>query len=334
MAITTLDGALAGALPPQELIKLGAGTMVVGRPYSTAYAGGLPGVMTAPSPGIQGIALTTFAGQIPFTNPVSGNTYIHRAQFESTLAGTVLICDRLWHNSGNSATSTSAQSHGLAISVISIANPTTVTCAAHGQAAGTFTVVITGSNSTPSINGTHTATYVSATTFTIPVNVTGSGTTGNVYIGLPPRDSNGTVNGDDVLIGYEVSGLMGAGTPTLTANYTNQAGTSGKTTPSITLTTAYPLGTLIMLPLAAGDLGVRALESHTKNATQTSGTYHMVLFRVLARVPCPAPGVGGVIDAITGGFPRVWDNTVPWLVWVPGNTTAPTITGQIIWAQG
>ena len=42
------------------------------------------------------------------------------------------------------------------------------------------TVQITGSNSTPSINGTWTVTVLSATTFSVPVNVTVAGTAGTV----------------------------------------------------------------------------------------------------------------------------------------------------------
>ena len=46
---------------------------------------------------------------------------------------------------------------------------------------------------------------------------------------FPARDENGTTNGDGVLVGVEVSTVTGAGTPTLSMSYTNQAGTAGKT---------------------------------------------------------------------------------------------------------
>src|ERR1035437_9415896 len=227
MAITTLDQVIAGMQPPQEFYKIGAGTQVIGRLYTPNYAAGSPGAMAAPAGGLQGLALTAKAGQISFANPVSANSYLARLAGECINAGTLYLADRLWENSGNSNTSTGTQTHSLAASAISIANPTQVTVAAHGQAAGTFTVVITGSNSTPLIDGTWVATYVDATNFTIPVNVTGSGSAGVVRIGIPPRDGSGTAIGtsgsptkfgDDVLLAYEVSGTMGAGTPTLTAN--------------------------------------------------------------------------------------------------------------------
>jgi hypothetical protein len=299
--------------------------------------------MSAPAGGIQGLALTTKVGQIPFTNPGSGYTYLARLAGECINAGTLYLADRLWENSGNSNTSTGTQTHSLTATAISIASPTQVTVPAHGQAAGTFTVVITGSNSTPVIDGTWVATYVNATNFTIPVNVSGSGTAAVVRIGIPPRDESGTAVGstgsptkfgDGVILAYEVSGTMGAGTPTLTANYINQDG-AAKTTVSITLATTMITGAFIPLPLAVGDTGIRAVTDHVKNATQTSGTYHLVAYRILGRIGIPIPGVAAAADAVTGGFPRLYDNTVPFLLWMPATTSAPTqLSGQVIFSQG
>ena len=65
-----------------------------------------------------------------------------------------------------------------AITANTVANPTIVTSAAHGLAAGTTSIVIGGSNSTPTINGARTATYIGANTFSVPVNVTVAGTSG------------------------------------------------------------------------------------------------------------------------------------------------------------
>jgi hypothetical protein len=56
------------------------------------------------------------------------------------------------------------------ITANSAANPTVITSAAHGLVSGQ-SVTITGSNSTPSIDGTHVVTVLSANTFSIPVDV-------------------------------------------------------------------------------------------------------------------------------------------------------------------
>lgn len=66
--------------------------------------------------------------------------------------------------------------YGGEVSLISVANPTVVTCeSAHGLVTGR-TVKIHGSDSTPSIDGDRVVTVLSATTFSVPVNVTIAGT--------------------------------------------------------------------------------------------------------------------------------------------------------------
>ncbi len=69
-----------------------------------------------------------------------------------------------------------------AISKISVGSPTQITCngdGVPGNPGATASVTISGSNSTPSINGTYTATRVVFGQFTIHVNVTTAGTQGS-----------------------------------------------------------------------------------------------------------------------------------------------------------
>lgn len=92
MAITTLDGALAGMKYPREFTKAATPALVVGRPHSLYYLAGMPGAASAPTPGLNGEALTSSTGQIGFTNPPGGqNTYLARFQGQSTVAGTLLL---------------------------------------------------------------------------------------------------------------------------------------------------------------------------------------------------------------------------------------------------
>jgi len=67
---------------------------------------------------------------------------------------------------------------GATITANSLANPTVVTCGAYVPTGATVT--ITGSNSTPLIDGTYVATNVDGVRFSIPVNVTVAGTAGTV----------------------------------------------------------------------------------------------------------------------------------------------------------
>lgn len=268
MAITTLDGALAGMQYPREFVKIATGTMVSGRPHSTFYLAGIPGAAVAPTPGIGGAVLTTYAGQIPFTNPVSGNTYLARLQGQVSIQGTLLLCDRLWHNSGISPTLTTEQ-------------------------------VFTSSSQ------------------------------------IPARDANGTNAGVEVHAGFEVSGVMGAGVPTITLKYTNQAGTADKTATNVVPVVAASIaGTFYPIGLAAGDTGIQKAQSVTLSATMTSGTIHCVLYRILARLELTTANTPNAIDALTSGFVRLYDNTVPFVLFIPSATTSSAISGHVIYTQG
>lgn len=116
MAITTLDGAIAGFQVPQPFAKVGITMSAAGamRGYTHWYANGNPGSSSAPSPGVNGQAVTpsigtSVNGRIRRTNPVSGNAYLGRLAASSSGAGTLWLIDRLWQNSGLTVTSTAAQ---------------------------------------------------------------------------------------------------------------------------------------------------------------------------------------------------------------------------------
>lgn len=267
MAITTLDGALAGMQYPRTLAKAVTGTMVAGRPHSTFYLAGHPGAAVAPTPGIAGAALTSYSGQLPFSNPASGNTYLARFQGQATIAGTLVLADRLWHNSGISVTTTTAQ---------------TVNSAA-----------------------------------------------------WPARDVAGTTNGDGVLIGLEVSTATGAGAATPSISYTDQGGTAGNTgSMLVTYAASSIAGTFYPFTLAAGDTGVRSIQTVTLSVSMTSGTIHLVAYRELARLELTGAHTPAAIDAITSGFPRMFDNTVPFIFFIPSTTTTSNISASVVWTQG
>jgi hypothetical protein len=267
MAITTLDGAIAGMQYPRIFSKAVTGTMVAGRPHSLFYLAGMPGAATAPSPGMAGAALTSYAGQIPFSNPGSGNTYLARFQGMATIAGTLVLADRLWHNSGITVTTTTAQ---------------TVNSAA-----------------------------------------------------WPARDVSASTNGDGVRIGLEISTATGAGAATPTISYTDESGNAGSTgAMEVAYAASSIAGTFYPFTLAAGDTGVRSIQSVTLSVSMTSGTVHLVAYRELARLELTAANVSNAIDAITSGFPRLYDNTVPFIFFIPSTTTTSNISGHVIYTQG
>lgn len=116
--------------------------------------------------------------------------------------------------------------------------------------------------------------------------VTGAQTTN-----LPTAALTRYTSGAGVCIGVNVYTNVGATATTLTASYTNQEGTAGKTTKAVQFggTSRNAAATCVILPLADGDTGVRSVESVTIAAsTATAGSFGVFLFKPLTWIP---PGV-------------------------------------------
>lgn len=268
MAITTLDGIIAGQINPERFLKVGGTMEAAGVMHSLFYTTGMPGAATAPSPGINGAALTTYAGQIPFTNPVSGNTYLTSLEASATVAGTLLLCDRLWHNSAIAIATVGAQA---------ITSPT-----------------------------------------------------------WPARDNDGATAGRGVLVGIEASAATtnAGAVANTTLNYTNSTATGGARTGTLTWPATAAAGTFVPFALAAGDLGVQSIQGVTLGTSYVTGTVHLVAYRVLGAIGVSVANALTTNDVFALGRPRMYDNTVPFLLWLPSATTAATIQGQASWAQG
>lgn len=114
MAITTVDGAIAGMRPAVFFSKALTGTMVAGRAHSDWFIGGNPAAATPVTTGLAGTVLSSTSAQVPgqiyFLDAPSGSaTYLARFQANATQSMSLMLCDRLWHNVATSVTSTSTQ---------------------------------------------------------------------------------------------------------------------------------------------------------------------------------------------------------------------------------
>lgn len=268
MAITTIDGAVAGMQPPRQFAKAVTPTLVAGRPQSLWGLAGNPGAGSFDTT-LNGVTLTGNAvnGQIARSDPGSGNAYLARLQAQATIAGTLMLCDRLWHNGGYTITATTAQ------------NSTTPT--------------------------------------------------------WPARDINGATSGVGVYLGLEISAAAGAAAPTITIAYTNSSGTASRSATNLDATANSPTaGAFYRIGLQAGDVGVQSVQSLTLNASWVSGTMNLVAYRVLASLELTTGNVGNAIDVLTGGMPRIYNGTVPFLIFIPSTTTASNISGVYVETQG
>lgn len=264
MAITTLDGAIAGMQPPWMFSKGTPGTPVAGRPQSFWALAGFPGAGGYDTT-LNGATLTSPQnGQIPHNDPASGNAYLAKLSAMTQQACVVLLLDRIWQN--RLANATGAQA---------ITSPT-----------------------------------------------------------WPARDRTGLTDGDGVLLALEFSTGSTAGTPTAAVTYTNEAGTGSRTANLIDVVTATTAASsFLRYGLQAGDKGVRSVQSVSLSATLTGGVVNLVAYRVIATLELVA-NVPNALDVLTGGMPRIYDGSVPFLALVPSTTSTTTLTGSYIETQG
>lgn len=267
MAITTLDGVVAGYQQPVFMYKIGATMEAAGVMYTPIYVAGIPGSCAANGEAIAGAAVTNnYAGMIPYVNPSSGNGYLAKFSLSATgfIAG--ILIDRLWHNDSMDETSTGSQ---------------TVNSAA-----------------------------------------------------WPARDINGSTNGEGVQVALEVSTATTNSATSATVTYTNSAGT-GSRTGTISIPATAVAGSFLPMTLQAGDTGVRSIQNITFAVSLGTGRTHLVAYRLLAGpIVVPAAGAGGVLDFVGTGMVRLYDNTSPQLVLIPGTTTPLNFWSILQWVHG
>ena len=152
---------------------------------------------------------------------------------------------------------------------------------------------------------------------------------------LPARDWSGTTAGNGVFAAAMLSVASGANTPTLTISYTNSSGGNGRTATNVLATAATSVaGSWYMFGLQAGDNGIRNVASVTLSTSWTSGTLNLGLFRLIAALEMPQAFVPNAIDALTSGFPILYNDSALEFIFMPNTTTASTIQGQVSWTQG
>lgn len=160
--------------------------------------------------------------------------------------------------------------------------------------------------------------------------LSGTVTTAQTVGGTLTRNTLGAGN----LMWAEIYTIIGVTARTITASYTNQAGTAGRTSVAVPIgATGFREHTrIIFLPLQAGDSGIRAVADVTLSAsTGTVGNFGVTVGRPLAYLGIGGPGAPGWRDFVTGlpGIPEVEAATCLSILWVPVTTVAPEITGGL-----
>ncbi len=114
------------------------------------------------------------------------------------------------------------------------------------------------------------------------------------------------------------------GNPTITVTYTNQDGTTGRTTGALAFGLAPTVGRMIQFPLQAGDRGVQKIESVVATVA-TVGTFNLLVLRPLVQMLIPTGGLGGTLGITDTELPVVFADSALGLMIQPNVTNSGLI---------
>jgi len=153
----------------------------------------------------------------------------------------------------------------------------------------------------------------------------------------PARDLNGSTNGEGwgAAIYVTTATTNGAAVTNTTISYTNSDGTAGRTGTINSFPQTAVAGTFVPIQLAAGDRGIRSVESVTLGTSYGGGAISLVMYRMLASVPNPVANVGGIMNKLSNDPTgvRIYNGTALWPIYMSSATTATTLFGTAIIAE-
>jgi hypothetical protein len=152
-------------------------------------------------------------------------------------------------------------------------------------------------------------------------------------VAFPARDVNGSTNGEGVMVGIlVVTATTNAGAITnTTMSYTNSDGTAGRTATISSFPATAVAGTLVWFQLAAGDKGVRSIQSITLGTSYGGGAISLIAAKWIVAAPVTVVNVGGSAFGANHANPgiRLYDGTCLLHFYVASATTATNIQGAI-----
>ncbi len=162
-------------------------------------------------------------------------------------------------------------------------------------------------------------------------------TTGAQTTNLPTAALTRYTDGVGVMAGLSIYSQVGTTGTTVSVSYTNDAGTAGQVSPSVVFGgTGFREGTrFIPVPLVAGDLGVKSVESVTLAAStvSTAGNFGVTLYKPLMSFHIERPGaqvdfniLGG---GMSGGLPEIVDDACLFFLVIPNTTAVAAMSGAL-----
>ena len=153
---------------------------------------------------------------------------------------------------------------------------------------------------------------------------------------LPARDFTGTANGEGCMVGLvtTTANTNGSAISNSTINYTNSDGTSGRTGTLVNVAgeniPATPvIGTTVWFSLAAGDNGVRSVESITLGTSLGGGAVSLIVARPIVQISPTLANVAATNEYDSPGV-RIFNGSTLLLFAKTSATTATTVNGSLV----
>ena len=153
---------------------------------------------------------------------------------------------------------------------------------------------------------------------------------------FPARDLNGSTNGEGLMIGLLFTGTAtnAAVNNTATVSYTNSDGTAGRTATlenvvGMMIPATALIGTLVWFKLAAGDKGVRSIQSITLATSLGAGSISLLVARPVAMINCTVAGIGAEALGLDNPGVKLYNGTCLLHAYRASATTATVVGGQL-----
>jgi hypothetical protein len=155
-------------------------------------------------------------------------------------------------------------------------------------------------------------------------------------VAFPARDLTGTTDGVGVQLAILVTtATTNAGAiANTTVNYTNSAGVAGRTGTVTSFPATAVIGTVVQVQLAAGDSGVRSVQTMTLGTSYVAGAISLIAYVPAATAPLVLANVPVTLNWSDLGMPRLYTGTCLLMHALGNATTAMTITGTYALNEG
>lgn len=131
---------------------------------------------------------------------------------------------------------------------------------------------------------------------------------------VPGGDYKGTQIWLETVTGF-------TGNQSIAVTYTNQDGTTGRTTGTIATGVAPTIGRMLQLPLQAGDTGVQRIDSVTSTIS-TVGTFNVLVLRRLVSARIRINNDGGSKSPDATGLPEVFADSALFVMVATDSTSS------------